>query len=460
MCRPDRQRKLGIVSATQRHPGTGHAGAEDMLKDFWATRPTRPRRGRKIAGVAAGVAARYRIDPTLVRVGFLVAAIYGGVGLLLYLVGWLTLPEQDDEASPLESLIGKGRSSTSKVFTVVLCVAVLPVASWVFSGFFPGWMGLIIAVGLLYLLHRGRGGVRPAPVAAEMPMAPPMPYMPPMSPDMSPPVSQPVTDVPPPAMPMASTETFPDAANAQATPEPAPEPAGPPAWDPLGAAPFAWDLPDPTPVHTEPEPPAPRRRRSKIGIITVAAALITAAGLIIADELSGGVNERTAVGVVLGVIGLGMVIGAFVRGGRGLIGLAVPLAVVGIGLTTFSPSGWNGVGDINSTPSASAQVASDYETSVGDITIDLTKVPATDDPIHTTVRTDVGDVLIIVPKDADVELECQVGAGDIECLEQKRSDFDAEVTEFLSEGADGEGGLSIDLDAEVATAGNVEVRRG
>lgn len=431
-----------------------------MLKDFWATRPTRPRRGRKIAGVAAGIAARYRIDPTLVRVGFLVAAIYGGVGLLLYLVGWLTLPEQDDEASPLESLIGKGRSSTSKIFSVVLCIAVLPVASWVFSGFFPGWMGLFIAVGLLYLLHRGRGGVQQAPVAAEMPMAPPMPYM-------APPVSEPMTDVPPPAMPMAAPTPSPTESvqvtpepEPEPPPEPEPEPAGPPAWDPLGAAPFAWDLPDPTPVHTEPEPPPARRRRSRIGIMTVAAALIVAAGMAIAADMTSWVDERSAVGVVLAVIGIGMVIGAFVRGGRGLIGLAVPLAVVGIGLTAVSPSGWDGVGDIGAAPRTSAAVASDYERSVGNITLDLTQVPATDEPIHTRVKTDVGDVLIIVPKNADVELECQVGAGEIDCLEEKRSDFDAEVLEFMSPGPDGPGGLVIDLDAEVATAGNVEVRRG
>jgi phage shock protein PspC (stress-responsive transcriptional regulator) len=428
-----------------------------MLKDFWATRPTRPRRGRKIAGVAAGIAARYRIDPTLVRVGFLVAAIYGGVGLLLYLVGWLTLPEQDDETSPFESLIGKGRSSTSKFFTVVLCIAVFPVGSWVFSGFFPGWMGLLIAVGLLYLLHRGRGDVRPAPVAAEMPMAPPMPY-----------VASPVTDVPPTpvTMPMAtpstpsteSTESVQDVVAPEPAPEP--EPAGPPAWDPLGAAPFAWDLPEPTPVHTEPEPPAPRRRKSKIGVMTVAAALITGAGMLIIADTWGGFDEQTAVGVVLGVIGIGMVIGAFVRGGRGLIGLAVPLAVVGIGLTTVSPSGWDGVGDMYASPVSSRGVLSDYERSVGNVTLDLSKIPAADEQIHTRVKTDVGDVLIIVPKDADVELECQVGAGDIDCLGEKRHDFDAEVSEFLSEGTDGPGGLQIDLDAEVATAGNVEVRRG
>lgn len=434
-----------------------------MLKDFWATRPTRPRRGRKIAGVAAGIAARYRIDPTLVRVGFLVAAVYGGVGLLLYLVGWLMLPEQDDETSPLESLIGKGRSSTSKFFTVVLCLAVLPVASWVFSGFFPGWMGLIIAAGLLYLLHRNRGGVSPVPMAAEMPMAPLVTDVPPMAAPMTTPMTTSMAG--PMTTPVAAptpTESVRDTVNADVPPEPvtAPEPAGPPAWDPLGAAPFAWDLPDPTPVHTDPEPPLARVSRSRIGLITVAAALIAAGGVALLGDLWGGFDERTVVGVALGVIGLGLVIGAFVRGGRGLIGLAVPLAVVGIGLTAVSPSGWDGVGEIDESPRSSSGVASDYELSVGDVELDLTNVPPTDDDIHTRVKTDVGNVIVIVPRDADVELECQVGAGEIDCLGKKMSEFDAEVSEFLSEGPDGPGGLRIDLDAEVATAGNVEVRRG
>ena len=51
------------VSGTQQT--SGMAGVEDTVKDFWSTRPRRPRRGRKIAGVAAGIARRYRIDPTI-----------------------------------------------------------------------------------------------------------------------------------------------------------------------------------------------------------------------------------------------------------------------------------------------------------------------------------------------------------------------------------------------------------
>ena len=62
-----------------------------------------------------------------------------------------------------------------------------------------------------------------------------------------------------------------------------PEPLTPPAWDPLGVAPFAWDLPDPPPVQ-----PARRRPRLNIGgaqLVTVAALL--AALLVTAGDFAG-----------------------------------------------------------------------------------------------------------------------------------------------------------------------------
>ena len=182
MCGAARRRMLVIVSGTQQT--SGMAGVEDTVKDFWATRPRRPRRGRKIAGVAAGIARRYRIDPTLVRVGFVVASVYGGAGIVLYLLGWLFLPEQDDEVSPFESMIGRGRSATSSAFTVLLCLALIPAVSWFFGGFFPGFPGFLSVVvlgGALYLLHRSRGHLgEPAPAPA--PAADAGPTMPPTMP--------------------------------------------------------------------------------------------------------------------------------------------------------------------------------------------------------------------------------------------------------------------------------------
>ena len=58
----------------------GQQDVQGTLRDMWETRPARPRDDRQIAGVAAAIARRYDIDPVLVRIGFVVAAFYGGIG--------------------------------------------------------------------------------------------------------------------------------------------------------------------------------------------------------------------------------------------------------------------------------------------------------------------------------------------------------------------------------------------
>jgi phage shock protein PspC (stress-responsive transcriptional regulator) len=430
---------LVIVSGTQQT--SGMAGVEDTVKDFWATRPRRPRRGRKVAGVAAGIARRYRIDPTLVRVGFAVASVYGGAGILLYLLGWLFLPEQDDEVSPFESMIGRGRSSTSGAFTVLLCLALIPAVSWFFGGFFPGFPGflsIVVLGGVLYLLHRGRGHLgepagtpAPAPQAAQtMPLD-------------TEPVVDPVTNEPPPV---------------DERREPTPE--TPPAWDPLGAAPFAWDLPEPTPQPSredDEEPRTPRRRRSRIGLLTVGVGLITAA--VLSSVAGGWVSAQHIVGIVLAILGLGMVIGSFRRGGRGLIGLAIPLSAIGIAMTAIFPSGAHGgVGDIRVTPTSLSDVRANYERGAGTIRVDLTQLPSSG-RVHTRVHLGLGDATVVVPESANVEVRCEAGLGDIHCLDREQSGTSNNVVVAKDEGPDGPAGLDVDLTVDVG-AGSVEVHRG
>lgn len=438
---------LFIVSANQGQSGAMRA--EDAVKDFWATRPRRPRRGRKIAGVAAGIGNRYRIDPVLVRVGFVVAAIYGGAGVLVYLLGWLFLPEQDDEVSPFESLIGKGRSSTSSGFTVLLCIGLVPVLSWFFSGSFigtfPSWMSLVVIGGLVYLLHQSRGHVKPVVPQAAAP-APPTPPTMPVPPE--PPVF-------PYGMQSVATPTVP------ADVAPAPEArATPPAWDPLGAAPFAWDLPEPAgaepPTAAEPEPPSKKRRRSRIGMATMGLALVVAAGMSFA--MGGWITPQHIVGVALAILGLGMVAAAFAGGGRGLIALAVPLSVVGLALTSIGPDGYQGLGNLEATPTSIAAVQDSYERSVGNVTLDLTSLPSTGE-VTTDAAASVGNVTVIVPADADVTVKCKADRGNADCLDRHASGLDAEIDEFTDLGTDGAGGLIVELDVQADT-GNVEVRRG
>jgi len=47
---------------------------------------------RLLGGVAGGVADFLGVDVVLVRLGFVVAAFLGGVGVIAYLVGWIVLP--------------------------------------------------------------------------------------------------------------------------------------------------------------------------------------------------------------------------------------------------------------------------------------------------------------------------------------------------------------------------------
>jgi phage shock protein C len=53
---------------------------------------TRSTTDRRISGVAGGMAAYFDIDPTLVRVGWVVAGVMGW-GILAYLILWVVVPQ-------------------------------------------------------------------------------------------------------------------------------------------------------------------------------------------------------------------------------------------------------------------------------------------------------------------------------------------------------------------------------
>lgn len=54
--------------------------------------------GRMIAGVCAGLAQHFGVDPTLVRIIFVILALFGLGGVVLYLILWLIMPRASDIA--------------------------------------------------------------------------------------------------------------------------------------------------------------------------------------------------------------------------------------------------------------------------------------------------------------------------------------------------------------------------
>ena len=69
---------------------TSIKGGTEMTK-----RLTRDVRNKKIAGVCAGVANYFEIDPTIVRLIWGIAFLVYGIGFIPYLILWFVLPKND-----------------------------------------------------------------------------------------------------------------------------------------------------------------------------------------------------------------------------------------------------------------------------------------------------------------------------------------------------------------------------
>jgi phage shock protein C len=65
-------------------------------------RLTRSDTDRVIAGVAGGIAQRFDINPTLLRVAWVLSVLVGGFGVLLYLILWIALPKRPPHSPAIE----------------------------------------------------------------------------------------------------------------------------------------------------------------------------------------------------------------------------------------------------------------------------------------------------------------------------------------------------------------------
>jgi signal transduction histidine kinase/phage shock protein PspC (stress-responsive transcriptional regulator) len=82
----------------------------------------RSREDRIVSGLAAGIAVRIGIGPIAVRAAFAVLTAAGGVGVLLYLVGWLAVPEatEDDDGVVAPPADGMQRIALAMIFLGIL----------------------------------------------------------------------------------------------------------------------------------------------------------------------------------------------------------------------------------------------------------------------------------------------------------------------------------------------------
>jgi phage shock protein C len=59
-----------------------------------AKRLLRSKKNKVISGVCGGLGDYFVIDPVIIRILFVLGNIFFGVGLLLYLILWIMMPEE------------------------------------------------------------------------------------------------------------------------------------------------------------------------------------------------------------------------------------------------------------------------------------------------------------------------------------------------------------------------------
>ena len=384
---------------------------------------------RKVAGVAGGLARHFDIDPVILRVAFVVLAIFGGGGILIYLALWLLLP--DDEGSP--ATINLDPRNLSVALIIVGAISALALLGNTWSGYHVPWplllFGLLVALVVMNRQPRQHSGA-PGPTP---PVPPPYPY----------------GDAGFPPAP-AAPATTPYAASAYAptteTPMTSTYAAPPtPPYSPPPAPPYGWQQPSgPMPA---PFVPPPSRRRGPI-LFWFTLALITLALGVLGMVDVGGTDVPVSAypALATAIAGVMLLVGSFYGRAGGIILL---------GLMGFFTLGATSVADnIDTTsftarPTVASAVANTYSESVGEVVIDLSDVthPPALDGRDITIESGVGHVLVIVPPHTDVIAKATVGAGDLRVFDAQNDGLGVEMTKTL------------DVFDEVATI-NLDVQLG
>lgn len=124
------------------------AGEPEATPDHRPALLRRSREDRVIAGVAAGLGRYLGIDPVIIRIAFLVLAFFGGSGILLYLIGWVAMPEEKP-GDPVARSVGTGSGDTARVAVGALLVVVGSI--WLLERLVPG-LGRFVGPAVLILL--------------------------------------------------------------------------------------------------------------------------------------------------------------------------------------------------------------------------------------------------------------------------------------------------------------------
>jgi phage shock protein PspC (stress-responsive transcriptional regulator) len=370
--------KAGSMTETpSSSPSYGPRVTREQMRDLTTLRRATDR--PMIAGVAQGIARHVDVDPLLIRVVLGALTLFGGAGLVLYLIAWLTIPRDDEYDSILSRPLHR---NPERVMIAGLAVAAVVAAATMVGAIsfgtphpFPVLLISLVALAAFMLLSR-----RPERT------------------DQAPPVGY--------AQSMAAS----DADTGQAR---SPE-TGTDVLPVVRGEGGATGYLPPTPG-VPPPPRPPKAPRSHLFAITMAVIAIVLGALWVFDETGHAVSPSVYPGTALGIIAAGLIVGAWWGRSRLLILAGLFATLLTLAATVIGP-GPNG--ERIYTPASTAALKSTYTHGAGRIVLHLEDLvdPANLDGRTVHIKSGIGQVELTVPSSVDLAINAHVDHGDIRGL--------------------------------------------
>ena len=333
---------------------------------------------RVFAGVAGGLGEHFGINAWWFRWAFIFLSVFGGVGILVYVLAWVLIPGPDED-EPIASgwVGGVDWADGGTVFGIIL----LGLAGVLFATQFLHVSSVLVLAAVLFivglLLYRGDvivpGGSGSTP----------------------------------------PTRTGGDNVDAEVVMESTA--AAAPVDEAEGSDTDEPEAPPPPPA--PPRSPKPPRERSMLGRLTIASGLIVIAVMALVDvsDLAVDIEPFHYFATIIAVLGFGLLIGAWVGRARWLIIIGI-LVTPMLWLSMLLPVSWDfSVGEFHHTPVSVEEVAESYEQGIGQMTIDLTELTPTELAQVGTIEASLGfgEMVVRVPDDVGVVLVADVSFGEI-----------------------------------------------
>lgn len=390
--------------------GSGPGRPGPATSFFSSLRGTGLYRGsnRWVGGVCQGLADRFALDPVLVRVLVVALTMFAGVGLLLYSLAWMLLPEEADGRIHLESAL---QGEVSAGFAGACTGTLIGMLSYD-DGFLPRWyIGTAIggALSVLIPLALLAAGLwilfswikRPRP-----------PQGPQVLRDRQ--VPHPAHPGSQPAAPGPGAAFSPSAS------------LGPTSGPATGWPAAGWPRPVP-PAYTRPPRPRVLGPGWTVSLLTLGLGLLTVAacGWALYLGSTGTAVPLVCMGALAVILGLAIVVSGL-RGRSGgwlsavgvlsLFALLPTMVLCGVmpsrTLRTLNNAGLSGTQTITWSEIRSGASLS-RETGVGRVVVDLSDMPADAEPHSLDLEVGVGRVEVRVPKDRSVQVTSTIGLGNL-----------------------------------------------